>query len=152
MTSTKSKQTFPYKNPAGIDLEVERLDKTGCEFLIIASALEEAGEHSVPDLNKPGAEKVAFPLKIIQDRISRFELPISFTGPGLLATLAYTMGNPGRTVALLVDVLNCYPAGTTITAEKMVDMYPDGTYTEEAFCKYVDEYLKPKKIPWSEIY
>ena len=88
---------------------------------------------------------------IIRKRIEAFNLPISFRDTGLLALEAIANGNPGRAIVCLIDCLHKFE-GEEVTASKMCDLYPYGHYNEETFEDYVDNYLKTRKIKYSEIY
>jgi hypothetical protein len=66
------------------------------------------------------------------------------------ATLAFC-DRPGSTVALLIDCLNKYE-GQTVTCAMLADLYPSGFYDEPTLMKYVDDYLKTRKVKWAEIY
>jgi len=92
-----------------------------------------------------------FPIQIFNKRIEVFNLPIKFTGKAKLLSLVYTEGNPGKMMALLIDCLQKYD-GEVIDIDKLVEIYPEGFYTQESFIDYVDNYIKTRKVAWSEIY
>lgn len=88
--------------------------------------------------------------QIIDKRIEVLKLPIKFTTSAKLAVLALT-DNPGKVVALLVDCLNNFE-GQEITSREIAELYPVGFYDDATFERYIDEYLKPRKVKWAEIY
>jgi hypothetical protein len=91
-----------------------------------------------------------FLIKILLKRIEVFKLPISFDTSGKMALLSF-VDRPGAVVALLIDCLNAYE-GQVINAEKLAGLYPTGFYDEDTLSRYIDSYLKPKKVKWSELY
>ena len=62
-----------------------------------------------------------------------------------------TKGVPGKGVALLIDCLTKHK-GETITLKELTELYPWGFYKEEVCEDYIDNYLKPKKVKWAELY
>lgn len=136
-----------FKSPTGIDLQVESMSKDGAEMFIKCVMAEHAGAKI--DLHNGGLE-VPFLTQIVLKRIEGLKLPITFTPIAALGINAL-VNNPGRAVCLLVDALNKHE-GETVTMEKLSELYPFGFYTEDSFEKYVDEYLKPRKVKWAEIY
>ena len=89
--------------------------------------------------------------KILEKRIEVLKLPIEFTNNAKIAIDCFTLGNPGKTVALLIDCLTKYE-GQKVSVSMLSDVYPFGFYNEETFEDYVDNYLKTNKAKWSEIY
>lgn len=89
-------------------------------------------------------------VKIVERRIEVMRLPISFSTTGL-ASIQLFARSAGHAVAILIDALNMFE-GKEVTAEDFAQLYPDGFYTDDAFALYVEEYLKPRKIKWSDIY
>lgn len=87
---------------------------------------------------------------IIKKRIEVMKLPIEFTDTALLG-ICSLVDRPGCAVALLVDCLNAFE-GQKVTVSKLASLYPWGFYDEESITRYVDEYLKPRKCRWAEIY
>lgn len=136
-----------FKSPTGIDLQVESMSKDGTEIFIKCVMAEQAGAKI--DLHD-GSLEVPFLTDILLKRIEGLKLPIAFTPIAALGINAL-VNNPGKAICLLVDALNKYE-GETVTMEKLSELYPSGFYTEDSFEKYVDEYLKPRKVKWAEIY
>jgi hypothetical protein len=91
-----------------------------------------------------------FLIQILNKRIEVLKLPISFSDGAKNCILALT-DRPGSVMALLVDCLNNFE-GQTVTSKELADLYPMGFYDEETMLRYIDEYLKPRKIKWAEIY
>ncbi len=137
-----------YKNPAGIDFQVQSMDRDDTEIFIKCVFAEAQGANI--DLKKDSGIEVPFLTKILLQRIEAFELPISFTPVAALG-IGALVKNPGQTVALLVDALNKYE-GESVDMEKLSELYPFGFYTQDSFEQYVDQYLKPRKVKWAEIY
>jgi hypothetical protein len=90
-------------------------------------------------------------INMIDTKIKELELPIKFNHMGMLTLLALSDGNPGRAVSILIDCLTLHE-GQEITADMLCEMYPWGHYNEKTFADYVDNYLKPRKVKWSELY
>lgn len=124
----------------------QRMEKGPMEILTLAAFAEKAGR-------KPSVESELFPFacQVVQKRVKAFNLPIKFTDNALLSITAFVGNNPGRTVALLIDALTKYE-NKTVTVEMLCELYPWGIYTEESLGDYIDNYLKPKKVKWAEIY
>src|SRR5512137_2310528 len=91
-----------------------------------------------------------FLVQILNKRIEVHKLPISFSDGAKLCVLALT-DRPGSVVALLIDCLTNFE-GQTVTSKQLADLYPVGFYDEPTMIRYIDEYLKPKKVKWAEIY
>jgi hypothetical protein len=90
-------------------------------------------------------------LNIIDKRIEALDLPIKFNPMGKLTLLALSDSNPGRAISILIDCLTLHE-GEEITADMLCRMYPWGHYNEATFVDYIDNYLKPRKVKWSEVY
>lgn len=125
-----------------------RLRKEQSMLLLAAIAIEQKGSQ-VPEEIKNS--EFWFVPKVIQKRIDVLGLPIKFTEDGYLAAVSLCGDNPGRGVTLLVDALTRFE-GQTMTCSKVIELYPSGFYCEDTFCDYVDNYLKPRKVKWAEIY
>jgi hypothetical protein len=104
---------------------------------------------AVAEEDVPEAEE-AFLVQVLNKRIEVHNLPISFSGPAKMAVLALT-DRPGSVVALLIDCLNAYE-GQKVTVEKLADLYPTGFYDEDTLIRYADQYLKTRKVKWSDLY
>ena len=89
---------------------------------------------------------------LIMKRIDAFKLPLNFTPTGLLALTFLTEGRPGKAVVGLVDILTKFEGKDEITMSDIYDLYPNGMYNEKTFEDYIDNYLKPNKVKWAEIY
>lgn len=89
-------------------------------------------------------------VQILNKRIEVLKLPIQFTDGAKMCALAL-VDRPGSMVALLIDCLNNYE-GKTVTSRELADLYPTGFYDEPTMLRYIDEYLKPRKVKWAEIY
>lgn len=87
---------------------------------------------------------------IIQARIKAMNLPIEITDYGYMALLAL-VDRPGAAVVALIDLLTKFE-GKTIGTNEVAELYPFGFYTEESMIDYIDNYIKPGKIKWAEIY
>ena len=115
-------------------------------MLFVAATM---GEIQKSPINKEELSKL-FLAQIINKRIEVMKLPIKFTDHALVAVSAFC-DRPGYAVALLVDCLNKYE-GQTVDCGMLADLYPMGFYDEPSLMKYVDDYLKPRKVKWAEIY
>ena len=142
-------KTHTEEKPAFIDLETEPFGKETAQMYMMCALAE---SQNLPMQGESKESPDPFSVKVMKKRIEAYKLPISFTIAGWLATLAFTRDNPGRAVTLLIDALNFFPAGTEVTALKLGDLYPWGPYTEKAFENYVDNYLKTRLVPNSELY
>lgn len=91
-----------------------------------------------------------FVSKIVLNRIEEMKLPITFT-PVALSAIACFAWNPGTAVVLLIDALTRHE-NEVVDLDKLTELYPDGFYTEKTFVDYIDNYIKPRKVKWSEIY
>lgn len=134
----------PFTSPTGISLEVQSMDRESTHLFIGAVMAEAQGGGLKQGASLPPLSE------IVQKRIDAFELPIKFTPIALVAIHAL-VANPGQAICLLIDALNKFE-GETIDMDKLAELYPFGFYTKDSFQKYVDEYLKPRKVKWAEIY
>lgn len=135
-----------FTNAAGLKLECEELSREDGSLLlnILSMQYEDSGINT---------DEVAalFTSKVIDGRIKAFNLPIKFTPAGYLLAGLFSRGSPGKVVTILVDALNKFE-GKTIGHDEMIDLYPFGFYTEDAFTSYVDDHLKKRAVKWAEIY
>lgn len=149
MKDSEQRQEIPvqvtnFTSPTGIDLQVQTMDREQSEIFILATLADQQSQNLVEGMELP------FLSEVVKKRIEVYNLPISFTVPALVAINAL-VELPGQAVTLLIDALNKYESGI-IDMEKLAELYPYGFYTKESFMKYVDEYLKPRKVPWAELY
>jgi len=162
MPNSQTELRTPYTNAAGIELDVVQMSPVEMEGFLTAIILEsqfkkDQAKFSAEALGqaRAAALKEDTLMQILEKRVEAFNLPIKFTLPALLAATCLAT-NPGRIIALAVDCCTRFDPGDgtihEVTVENLTDLYPFGFYSEEAFGKYVDEYLKPKKIKWSKIY
>lgn len=91
-----------------------------------------------------------FLIKILNKRIEVMKLPISFGPAGKLAALAH-VDRAGAMVVLLIDCLNAFE-GKEVTPGMLIDLYGGSFYTEASFIDYIDNFMKPKKVKWAEVY
>ena len=91
-------------------------------------------------------------MDVVLKRIKAFDLPIGFTIPGLVALECLAGGNAGSLIVILIDCLNKYEGRMDVSLKDLSDIYPFGFYNDEVFTDYVDNYLKPRKLKWSQIY
>jgi hypothetical protein len=133
-----------YKNDSE---KVSPLEDDQMQLFVMATLMESQDQEGVisPDILD------FFSTQILLKRIEFYKLPIKFSSSGFMAVLAITNANPGKVVAMLVELLNKYE-GQTIGASHIADLYPMGFYKEEVFCHFIDDVLKARKIKWSEIY
>jgi hypothetical protein len=87
--------------------------------------------------------------EIVRRRVEVMKLPIKFTTAAYLAVNAFC-DRPGAAVILLVDCLHKYE-GQTVDVSKLVEVYPDGFYSEEAFIRRIDVEI-PKDQKWGYVY
>jgi len=102
------------------------------------------------DINIPD-DNIPFVLQILDKRIKAAKLPIKFSVKGKFAAMVLSSGNPGRIVTILIDCLTEYE-GQTVTDEMICNIYPWGFYNNNSFFEYVEKYLKPRRVKWSQIY
>lgn len=105
----------------------------------------------VKDWNDMEESERPFIMSVIKKLIDVFKLPINFTTGGVLALEILTRGRVGYAIAALIDCLGKYE-GKTVNVEMMSELYPWGFYKEEVAEDYIDNYLKPRKVKWAEIY
>jgi len=103
--------------------------------------------HTEPE---DGKQPLPFLSAVIEKRVTVMKLPISFTLEGYLAIAALCQ-NPGQAVVLLVDCLTHYK-DKLVTAAHLAELYPWGFYNQKVFENIVVNFMKPKKVEWSEIY
>lgn len=96
-------------------------------------------------------EDFSLTMAVVKKRIESFKLPIEFDTPALMAVEGLAEGNPGKAVAILIDCLTHYEGGK-VTPREIAMLYPWGFYNDSVFVDYVDNYLKPRKVKWSELY
>lgn len=111
--------------------------------LLITCALAEGKELKMTD-------ELPLLSQIVKKRIEALKLPIKFTDWGLMAINALVRV-PGAAVALLIDALTMFE-NKEVTVSDLCELYPFGFYDEESFEKYIDDFLKPRKVKWAEIY
>jgi hypothetical protein len=97
------------------------------------------------------SEEAPFPIQILNKRVELMELPISFTAKAKMLALILTEGNPGRIMTVLIDCLTRFE-GQEVDDYKLIQVYPEGFYSENSFIDLVDNYFKLRKVKWSEIY
>jgi len=125
------------------------LTEKAAEIYMVLTLAENRGikdELKIPEKDFP------FTSKIVQKRIEFLKLPINFSKVALFAIDVFAMGNPGKAVALLVDCLTKYEGNLNISVKDLTELYPWGFYNTETFEDYIDNYLKPRKVKWAEIY
>lgn len=93
---------------------------------------------------------------VIGKRLSVLGLDgIAFAESGIAGLNAIADGNPGRAIVVLIDLLTKYSEPgkkKLITSVDLADIYPFGHYSDEVLRDYIDNYIKPRKVKWSEIY
>jgi len=118
------------------------------EAVVVESSLYKQGRDAF-DFNIPENER-SLAMQIILKRVEALKLPIKFSPLALCALEAFA-DNPGKVVVILIDCLCKFP-NQTVDVQKLSEVYPWGFYKEDAFDDYVDNYLKPRKSMWAEIY
>jgi hypothetical protein len=88
--------------------------------------------------------------KIIQKRIEVLDLPIKFTCYGMLMVSALC-STPGEVIILLCDCLYHYE-GKRVSVNDISNLYPFGFYNEETVLNIIDNYMKARVHPWSQVY
>lgn len=114
------------------------------KLLAVAAMLEVQKAESVPSV-----EDVDL-IKILDKRLEAMKLPIHFTGPAKVAVLSLC-SVAGEVVVLLIDCLNAYE-NKTVSPTDIANIYPEGFYDRESFERYVENYIKPKKVKWAGVY
>ena len=141
--------TESFLQKAKSEANTSPLSQTGTKIFLAAVMLETKSQtEPIPTLSEV---EHTFTMKVILKRIESLQLPISFSTTGLIAMEGLAEGNPGRAVTLLIDCLTAYE-GKEVSAYDISKLYPWGFYNEAVFEDYVDNYLKPRKVKWSEIY
>ncbi len=135
--------------PDDVELKMTPLSDERAKMFVIATFTELKNDKDGVDPEIPELEN-HFLIQILNKRIEALKLPIKFSCSAKLAALALA-DRPGAMVALLIDCLNAHE-GETITSGHLAELYPAGFYDEDSMCKYIDEYIKPRKIKWAEIY
>src|SRR4030042_1767272 len=94
-----------------------------------------------------------FFIKVLENRIEVMKLPITFTIGAKLSILSFAKVI-GHMIIILIDCLTKYYVDkpVVIDCQKLIELYPFGFYREEVVIDYVDNYLKPRKVKWAEIY
>jgi hypothetical protein len=119
--------------------------------MLLSATLAEAVGAEDPEVQK-GLEELneEFLIQILDRRIEVMKLPISFSPAAKLAILAL-IDRPGSVVVLLIDCLNAYEK-LKVTVPLLVELYPEGFYDEPTLERYVEGYMKPRKVKWSDVY
>jgi len=95
-------------------------------------------------------EELPFLSAIVKKRIEAMKLPISFSPEALIALNALC-DRPGSAVLFLIDCLNEYK-DQEVGMSELAELYPWGFYKEDVMIEIIDNFMKPRKHPWSEIY
>ena len=138
----------PYITPTGIELKTQNMTPEKAVFMFDCIALA----HQYKDftiVDKIEAE-LPWPALAVRKRIEVMKLPISFTSTALFSFAAFT-GVVGGYITILIDCLNKFE-DKIVTLDDLIDLYPNGWYTEESFGYYVDNHLKKKTFKWAEVY
>lgn len=119
---------------------------------LLAATMAEAvgGEADLEDKKDLEELEEEFLIKILNKRIEGMKLPISFSPAAKMAILAFC-DRPGSVVILLIDCLNAYE-GQRVTVPMLVELYSDGFYDEGTLLRYIDDYMKLRKVKWSYVY
>lgn len=133
----------------GLNPIYARMDEEHSKIFFIATISEEISKKDGKEEVNPDVEG-QFLIKILNKRIEACKLPIKFNEAAKMAVLAL-VDRPGSVVALLIDCLNAHE-GKTVTVEMLANLYPWGFYDEATLSRYINDYLKPRKIKWAEIY
>jgi len=132
----------------GFDPKFKPLDDDSMKLLsrclLVEMGIGSLKNPSIPD------DELPFLSQIIKKRVDVLKLPVTLSSTGLLAVNAFAK-NPGQAVALLIDFLTKFE-GKEISATTLSELYPWGFYTEDSMNAYIDDYLKPRKVKWAEIY
>lgn len=100
---------------------------------------------------KIDGKDIPFVLQVLNKRIEVMNLPINFTSQAKLLALILSNGNPGKMMIILIDCLINFE-GKEVSGDDICNLYPMGFYNEISTTNYIDNYLKPHKCKWSEIY
>lgn len=97
-------------------------------------------------------EERPFGVQILDKRIEGLEFPIKMNDRTKLFILSLSNGNPGKIVTILIDCLTKFE-GREATVENICEeLYPMGFYSDQSFTDYVNNYLKPHRCKWSQVY
>lgn len=134
----------------GLNPTYKAMDPKRAELFVVASFTEIEAKTKSPSEDVTKAVDGEFLIKILNARIEVMKLPITFSLAGKMAALALT-DRPGAMVVLLIDCLNAFE-GKTIGPGQLADLYPLGFYDEETLESYVENYMKPRKVKWADVY
>jgi len=124
------------------------LTKDRLIFLTKLIMIDQAGHQCEPTEDAP----MPFLSQIAKLRVEAFKLPISFTTNGYL-TISALAHNPGAAVIVVIDAVTKFEGRKEpIGPADLCELYPNGFYDDETMCDYVDNYLKPRKVKWAEVY
>lgn len=132
----------------GLNPTYQPLTETGSKILLSAIIGEE-GKAPMSEEQRKYLNNM-FLVQVLKKRLEVFKLPIEFSDDTILAMLAF-VDRPGTMMVLLIDCLNAYE-GKKVTVAMLVDLYPTGFYDEATFGRYIDDFLKTRKVKWSEVY
>jgi hypothetical protein len=124
-------------------MKYEPLSQEQSEILIRCVLAENS-----PQSKSLKLEKLPPLSEIVRKRVEVMKLPIKFTPAAYLAVNAFC-DRPGAAVVLLIDCLNKHE-GDTIDVDKLVRIYPDGFYSEDAFIRRIDVEIPKEK--WNHVY
>lgn len=148
---TETKPYFTSALPKSVEVGFEghstKLTETQAQLLV--GILMAPTEIVIPD-----NEKLPI-MQIVQKRITGYNLPIKFTDAALLYIAILSDGNPGKAMVILIDSLQRYGNDkdvVEVTTSDLCELYPWGFYTYDSFVDYIDNYLKNRKVKYSEIY
>lgn len=136
-------ETKPTAKELGFHPSYKKMDKE--QSMMFLQVMMGSPKGEIPD------EEAPFILKVLRSRIAALNLPIKFSVKGEVIAMILSDGIPGRMMALLIDCLTRFE-GQEVTEEELVDIYPWGFYSDESFADYIDNYIKPRKCKWSDIY
>ena len=118
------------------------------ELFIMITLADQKGKQVTEDLQDLAQDPLC---DVLLRRIKVFELPVKFTPNGLLALSLLAGGHMGKTVIGLIDAVTKYE-GKPVTFSDVVELYPFGMYNDETAKDYIDNYLKPRRVKWSDVY
>lgn len=122
-----------------------RLDEEQFKLLIMLSQLNNTHEALIE-------EAFDFPYKLIKKRLEVIKKPIEMTPRAIGALAVLTNGVPGRLVMSIIDALNNPTKDNKWDLQDICNLYPNGFYSDKTFENIVDNYLKTKELPNSDIY
>jgi hypothetical protein len=128
----------------GLNPTYAPLSKTKADFFAAAVVLSCAPPQPLEDIEK------SFLIQVLNKRIEVIKLPISFTPTAKMGILAF-VDRAGYLVTLLIDCLNAFE-GKKVDIEMLAALYPVGFYDEPTLDRYIDGFLKPRRVKWAEIY